>query len=155
MSLIYRFLLNNHHPQKSTSSGHFTCNGSNLKQKIKNTREKRIFVDEEEVKWRNKVIPYMIDLSTFSREYLYIISVSLCIPACIGLTVFHCLFVYIYISFRCAPPPFLYYLTLLLTLNSKFEKIELRKTKIADFRKYIYIYKMEYSFLKVSKCQFI
>lgn len=105
MSLIYRFLLNNDHPQKSTSSGHFTCNGSNLKQKIKNTREKRIFVDEEEVKWRNKVIPYMIDLSTFSREYLYIISVTLCILACSGLTVFHCLFVYIYIYPSDVSPP--------------------------------------------------
>eukprot|EP00105_Crassostrea_gigas_P034405 XP_019918553.1 PREDICTED: uncharacterized protein LOC105317728 [Crassostrea gigas] len=43
-------------------------------QKIKNTREKRIFVDEEEVRWRNKVIPYMTDLPTFSLcVYLYVL----------------------------------------------------------------------------------
>lgn len=37
-------------------------------QKIKNVKEKRIFVDEEEVRWPNKVIPYIIDLPTFSPE---------------------------------------------------------------------------------------
>lgn len=104
MSLIYPFLLNNHHPKSRHLVVILHVMVCNLKQKIKNTREKRIFVDEEEVKWRNKVIPYMIDLSTFSREYLYIISVTLCIPACIGLTVFHCLFVYIYILPMCPPP---------------------------------------------------
>lgn len=59
-------------------------------------REKRIFVDEEEVKWRNKVILYMIDLFMFLCEYLYIIFVILCIFVCIGLIVFYCFFVYIY-----------------------------------------------------------
>lgn len=59
-------------------------------------REKRIFVDEEEVRWRNKVILYMIDLFMFLCEYLYIIFVILCIFVCIGLIVFYCFFVYIY-----------------------------------------------------------
>lgn len=102
MSLIYPFLLNNHHPKSRHLVVILHVMVCNLKQKIKNTREKRIFVDEEEVKWRNKVIPYIIDLPTFSREYLYM-SVSLCIPVCVGLTVFHCLFVYIYILPMCPP----------------------------------------------------
>lgn len=116
MSLIYPFLLNNYHPKSRHLVVILHVMVCNLKQKIKNTREKRIFVDEEEVKWRNKVIPYIIDLPTFSREYLYMsleylyvsreylyMSVSLCIPVCVGLTVFHCLFVYIYILPMCPP----------------------------------------------------
>lgn len=70
-------------------------------------REKRIFVDEEEVRWRNKVILYMIDLFMFLCEYLYMffeyvlceylyVFVSLCIFVCVGLIVFYCFFVYIY-----------------------------------------------------------
>lgn len=118
MSLIYSFLLNNSHPKSRHLLVILHVMVCNLKQKIKNTREKRIFVDEEEVRWRNKVIPYMIDLPTFSREYLYMsleyvsreylyVSVSLCIPVCVGLTVFHCLFVYIYPS-DVSPQPHFY-----------------------------------------------